>query len=82
MQVIGGNSVKRYGPGNAARDLAKVFDQMNAKTIKDLRIVCNPPAYEHYDRAEVRRLRPDGAGLLRWHGEVVAASRTRHDPGP
>jgi len=24
---------------------------------------------------------PDGARLLRWHGEVVTTSRTRHDPG-
>jgi hypothetical protein len=29
--------------------------------------------------AEGKSRRPDGASLLRWHGEVVTASR--HDPG-
>ena len=31
--------------------------------------------------AEAKSRCPDGAGLLRWHGEVVTTSRTRHDPG-
>jgi hypothetical protein len=30
--------------------------------------------------AEAKSRSPDGASLLRWHGEVVTASRTRHDP--
>jgi hypothetical protein len=30
--------------------------------------------------AEAKSRWPDGASLLRWHGEVVTASRTRHDP--
>jgi hypothetical protein len=30
--------------------------------------------------AEGKSRCPDGSGLLRWHGEVVTASRTRHDP--
>src|SRR5262245_23680025 len=31
--------------------------------------------------AEGKSRCPDGASLLHWHGEVVTASRTRHDPG-
>lgn len=55
---------------------------MNRNTIKNLRIVCNPPAYEHYDRTEVRRLGPDGAGFFAMLWRSVTASRTRRDPGP
>jgi hypothetical protein len=36
----------------------------------------------HYNRAEVRRLGPDGAGLFAMARRSVTASCTRRDPGP